>query len=365
MTARAGFIDELLGEIDLESWLDDMAIDYKRVAGGSNLNLARCPFCGDERSRVYMSVENKRGLCFHSDCNRKFNLWSFARAHLDADNAGTRRHFEDYASRVLGRPKRVRVTRAQQAAQGWSLPANVGLPTEDGMTHPYLTARSILPRTQAHFDLRWCEDGAFHYQDFEGTPKRMYFGGRILLPIYDLDGTLATFVGRDATGAAAVRYLFPPDLPSAARYLYGGNLLPGAEHLVMGEGPFDAIAIHQAIADHPDYRKVAATASFGLSIGHMEQSGDDQLGRLLRLRAAGLKRLTLMWDGEANAFQQAIEALKAIGRVLSGVELRLALLPPGKDPADVQSQVIRDAIEAAQRPTPQNLMAWTLLSPYK
>lgn len=355
-------LDELLGGIDLETWLEYEGIDYRRTAGGDNLQLRVCPACGDERWRVYMHREKKLGVCFHADCRKRFNLFSFARAHLNADSGGTIRHFEDYTSRVLHMPPKPKLVRPEVRLEGeLELPANVALPTPAGETHPYLTGRSILPATQAAFGMRWCESGTWLYEDVDGTPKRMWFGGRILLPVSDLDGKVHTFVGRDATGAAQLRYLFPPRLPSAARYLYGSELAGDAEHLIIGEGPFDAIAIHQALA-HSDFRDCAALGSFGLSIGHGDQAGDDQLGRLIRLRHGKARRVTMLWDGETNALNHALDAAELLAR--HGLPTSIGLLPKGTDPAEVDTGTVRRAITAAQPYAPHLRLKYALRSPY-
>jgi DNA primase len=340
-------LTDLLDNIELEEWLDHHAIDYRRSSGGNNLQLHTCPVCHDDRWRIYLHAEKKVGQCLHAECRAKFNLFTFARAHLGADNRGTIRHFEEYASRVLRLPRKPRAAPkpAVLAEGGLALPESVALPTPEGMTHPYLLDRSVLPATQSLFGLRWCEDGAWSYEDVQGTARKMWFGGRILMPICDLDGAVRTFVGRDATGSANVRYLFPPRLPSAARYLYGAELAGHAEHLILGEGPFDAIAIHQALA-HPDFRACAALGSFGLSLGHGDPQGDDQLGRLIQLRRGAARRVTMLWDGEANALKHALDAADLLCR--HGLPTSIGLLPTGKDPGEVDTATIRRAISEAQ-----------------
>ncbi len=351
---------EIIEEIDLEEYLDSEGIDYKRTSGGDNLVLEECPFCGDRRGRVYFSRSKKRGVCFAGSCNAKFNLYSFARHRLGGGDRATFEHLERFSGRVC-RP--VAAPRPEpRSTEGWQLPASLALPTEAGMTHPYLLERGILPETQRRFGLRWCEDGWFDYEDVEGNPKRMFFGGRVLLPIYDLDGSLATFVGRDVTGAANVRYLFPPLLSAAGKLLYGGGRAEGLEHLVAGEGPFDCIGIHQAIKDHPDFRQIGAVATFGISIGSASEGGDDQLGRLIRLRRAGLKRLTIMWDGERKAFDQARKAAAVTTRI--GLPTHIAMLPRDSDPGELDTATIRRAITEAPLWTPNRDVLWALRSPY-
>lgn len=354
-------LSEILAGVDLEEWLDHVGIEYRRTAGGDDLQLHVCPVCQDDRWRVYMSREKKLGVCFHAECRSKFNLFSFARAHLGADSRGTIRHFEDYASRVLRLPPRPKALTRVASPDDLVLPESVSLPTPEGHTHPYLIDRSVLPATQALFGMRWCESGVWAYADVDGTPKRMGFGGRILLPIYDLDGTVRTFVGRDVTGSSALRYLFPPSLPSAARYLYGSELAGEAEHLILGEGPFDVIAIHQAL-DHPEFRGCAALGTFGLSVGHGDAQGDDQLGRLLRLRRGRARRATMLWDGEVGALREALKAAELLSR--HGLPASIGLLPPGKDPGEVDTATIRRAIAAAQPYNAHLRLQYSLRNPY-
>lgn len=356
-------LTEILAGVDLEEWLDENAIDYKRTGSGDNLQLRVCPVCHDDRWRVHMHRDKKLGVCFHAECRARFNMFTFARAFLGADNRRTAIYFEDYASRVLRMaPKpRPKVEVAPLAGE-FDLPESCALPTADGSTHPYLIKRRILPATQALFGLRWCENGRWQYKDVDGHDKYIGFGGRILLPVRDLDGTVRTFVGRDATGVATLRYLFPPRLASAARYLYGAELAAEAEHLVVGEGPFDAISIHQAL-DHPDFRDCAALGSFGLSIGHGDPEGDDQLGRLLRLRRGRARRVTMLWDGEANALRNALDAAELLCG--HGLPTSIGLLPQGTDPGELDTGAIRRAIASAQPYDGRLRVALTLASPYK
>jgi DNA primase len=364
--SRKAELNDLLGTVDVEELFAEFGIDYRRTAGGTDLQLRVCPQCRDDRWRTYFSLEKRRGICFHADCGTRFNLFSFTRAQLEADNRGTIRFFDDYAHRTLGRRLRATpvVASVLPADRSWELPPSVELPTPEGMTHPYLLERNVLPHTQARFGLRWCERGAFTFEDALGAGRTMDFSQRVILPIRDLDGSLGSFVGRDATGTAEIRYLFPPSHRAAARFLYGADLACGAEHVVVGEGPFDAIAIHQAL-DHPDFRRVAAIGSFGLSIGHGDSAGDDQLGRLRKLHTAGMTRLTLLWDGERNALKEAMKAAEMVNRAIAGLAVHVGLLPQGVDPAEVESRVVRDAITRAEPFSLAMKARLTLSSPYQ
>lgn len=81
--------------------------------------------------------------------------------------------------------------------------------------------------------------GTNPFDKFEG----INYGNRIIIPIYDLDGNLISFQGRDVTGAPDVeRYKVCPVNKSIMHYkdiVYGGNLATG-RRVVVVEGVVDA-----------------------------------------------------------------------------------------------------------------------------
>jgi len=348
-------VDQILEDIELEEWLDEHGVTYK--GAGDNLKLRECPFCGDSRWRVYFSKRKKTGLCFHGDCNKHFNLFSFARQFLHLDSHSTIQHFEALGRTMGLRSHRPKLAPEPKIADGWELPTSIELPTPEGITHPFLTARRITTQTQALFGLRWCASGTFSRADFSR---------RIIIPVADLDGTIQSFQGRATwqvdEEAGEKRYLFPSGLPGTGRFLYGAHLALGCEHVVMGEGPFDVMAIHQAL-DHPDFRKLGAIGSFGLAIGGSDEGANDQLARFRELRRNALRRVTIMWDGEAGAFKAALAAGQLLRR--QSIDVWIATLPQGKDPNEVDTATVRRAIENAVQLTPQSFFRLRCAPPYK
>ena len=359
MTTSA--LSELLETVDIQDWLDTEGIDY-RIGGAGQLNIRECPVCGDSRWKVYLNQEHGRGLCFHGECNAKFNLFSFARAHLGTDTRGTALHFESYVRGTGGMPVAPKVVSVPVTPGSWQMPSSIPLPTSTGMTHPFLIERRITLATQAMFGLRFCDEGSHRYVNHEGLDRVQDFSQRILIPVEDLDGEIKTFQGRDVTGEAEKRYLFPASLPGTGRFLYGASYVRNRSHLIICEGPFDVMATHQAIEGMQEFKDVGAIGSFGLSIGKGDQTGDDQLGRLRILKREGLKTLTFLWDGEHGAFKQAVEAGRSLRE--EGFKVRIGMLPQNKDPADVSTEIVRSAIREAQSLTDHNLLRFTLQNPY-
>jgi DNA primase len=210
-----------------------------------------------------------------------------------------------------------------------------------------------------------CQDGAFFYKDEEGNDRRKVFSGRIIIPIYDIDGTLVTFQGRDITGASETKYLFPPRLPSTGRYIYNAHRakVEGWSHIVMGEGAFDVIATQAAIEGDRSWRGIGAVGSFGKNLSlDFEPGMPTQLQALMELKAAGVHTITILWDGEKSALNSAVKAAEKLIRY--GFIVRIAFLPKGRDPAEVSPDVVRKAITTAMPYTRSLGIKIKLRNPY-
>ena len=350
---------DVIAKIDVIEWLDEQGITYKKSASGQ-LNLRECPFCGDNSNRVYMRADNGTGLCFRGSCGAKFSFWSFVKEYLHTDSAGTARHFQEFGKSIGINNKPVSITYSNES---WVLPLSIPLPTSDNTTHPMLIERKITLSTQETFGLRWCSNGSFMYPDLHSGEKRfMSFSNRIIIPVFDVEGILQTFQGRDVTGTSEKKYLFPPNLPGSGRFLYGANLVRGVEHLVLNEGVFDVMATHQAIYGHLDFKNVGVVGSFGLSIGSGDINANDQLACFRQLRREGLKRVTIMWDGEKNALNAALENGMLLNR--QDLIVNIALLPQNKDPNEVDSRIVRETIQKARLLTPANYLFLKVNMPY-
>src|SRR5690606_11338072 len=80
------------------------------------------------------------------------------------------------------------------------LPASFALPTPDGRNLQYLENRGITGELAKYFHLRCCVEGRWDFTREDGTRGFQRFNNRVIIPVFDLDGTLATFQGRDYTG---------------------------------------------------------------------------------------------------------------------------------------------------------------------
>lgn len=355
--------DEISKELDLELLFDRESLAHKmsRGSSGMQINAKECPDCGDSRWRVYLNAETGRGNCFV--CNRTFNKLSFVHAYLGHGDGEWRKTFEfcEEALRDQGwRPPRT--IGAAVEYEKVSLPLSLELPTRDGQNLQYLEDRGVNGDLARYFHLRYCSMGWWNYTKEDGTPGGQSFGERVIIPVFDLDGALVTFQGRDLTGTSERKYLFPIGLPGTGKFLLNGQNVQLTKRVAMGEGGFDVIAMKAAFDEEQDLRDVVPIGSFGKHLSYGSVDGDDQLGRLLKLKAGGLQEVTIMWDGEAKALTSALDA----GKLIAGIGLiaRIALLPKDKDPNEVPRAVVRQAFYQAQRWTPMLDVKMRLLNPY-
>ena len=339
MTVHASDFTEILDRVDVESWLDREGVAYKvnRGARGMQANIKECPCCGNTNWKVYIGLETGLGNCFSGDCEAKFNKWSFIKAYMGgASNAQIVEHIKTVAKEQGWRP--ARTVAAKVNMNTLTIPESYALPIGERNLQ-YLENRNISNVISKYFGLRFSQRGVFRYEGEDGRPRSQSYVDRIIIPIFDLAGNLVSFQGRDITGTAEKKYLFPPGFSSTGSHLYNGQNAVGSEDVVIGEGAFDVMAIKIALDEQPELRHVTPIGSFGkhLSVGN----DNSQLAKLMTLKEAGLKRVTMMWDAEPAALDAAIETGLTLRKY--GIVSRLAVLPAGRDPNEVAASVVRDA----------------------
>jgi DNA primase len=358
---------ELSDNLDFEYWLDRESIGYKRSRGrsGMQFQIQTCPNCGDGRYRTYMGEDTRRGNCFV--CNETFNNIKFIHLYLGHDPESKRDwgRTYDYVRDVLKeqgwRPKRT--TTAAVVMDSVELPESFELPTPDGRNLQYLEDRHITGELAKFFHLRCCVKGVWRFTNIDGTSGRQNFNNRVIIPVFDLEGKLVTFQGRDVTGLVGdKKYLFPSGLPGTGRYLFNGQNATSVERACMGEGAFDVIAIKTALDGEVALRDVVPIGSFGKHLSYGDPDGNDQLGAFIKLKASGLREVTIMWDGEPAALISALDAAKLLTGI--GIIAKIALLPAEKDPNEVTTDVVRRAFWEATRYSPEIDILWRVKNPY-
>ena len=352
---------ELLDSLDIQAYCEDQGLTFKATRGhsGPQLQLKECPECGDRKWRVYLNAESGVGNCFV--CSGTFNKATFIHATLGKPHwRDTFAHIKE-AARLQGwRPKRLATAAVE--AETAKFPESFPLPTPDGQNLLYLEQRGITTDLAKHFHLRFCERGWWNFTKEDGSRGGQRFDMRVIIPVYDLDGEFVTFQGRDITGLDSRKYLFPKGLPGTGRFLLNGQNAVGSKRAVIGEGGFDVFAMKRAFDEEVDLRDLVCLGSFGKHLSAGDPAGNDQLGRLRRLKRDGLKEVTMLWDGEEKALVAALDACKLITPL--GLIARVALLPAGRDPNEVVPAIVRQAYREAQIYTPALDVKLRLKNPY-
>jgi DNA primase len=213
------------------------------------------------------------------------------------------------------------------------------------------------------FALRWSAFGSNAYRNEKGETIKQSFANRIIIPVYDLDGVLVTYQGRDVTGTSEIRYRFAGGMPGTGRFLYHGHAAraAGVKTAVICEGVFDVIGAQKAIDGCPQLDGFAPIGTFGKHVSKND-SGPDQITALRRLARLGMTSAVFLWDAEPAAYQAALTASE--GLLGLGLEIRVACLPRGLDPGEADARVIQSAIINALPATRTSLLRMRLKNPY-
>jgi DNA primase len=354
----------------MEAVLCELGTTYKTSSGtsGVQLNIKECPnpHCGNTNWKVYLNAETGLGNCF--SCNTGYNKWKFISFHEHMEGKDLYRRIGDI-KKALGFTVHVKKKPIVSVATDDGdllLPDSIELPTKDGQNAIYLENRGITGEYARYFRLRYCAEAWHRYTKLDGTQGGQNCSQRIIIPVYDLDARLVTFQARDVTGEAEVRYLFPAQLPGTGRYLYNGHnaYATGAKEVILNEGAFDVAATKRVIDRFEDMKGIVPIGSFGKHLSVSQTGGEDQLGAFMRLKGRGLERVTMMWDGEEEALSDALTAGEVLWKRL-GLEVRIALLPAGKDPDEADQIEVYNAWADAFLLNARTLSFNRLRNPYR
>lgn len=287
----------------------------KAVAG--NEIQANCPFCEergkspDLKGHLYVNVyrgERGAAICFRCGYATR-HLGGFL-LDLDVDlSMGTARivevDLEKYAT--------VRAVGANP----------VCFPDEIEPILPVTTSHQFM--AQSYLKRRGFDDSAIIRHGFHcAGPRSERYAWRLIIPWFER-GIPVYWSARALTDGGA-KYVYPTkeEAPRGmSNCLFNvDNLMPG-QRIVVTEGSFDAIASPQP-----------ATAIGGSEIR------DWQVTRLVGARPS---HVVAMLDGEARAENVAL----AVRLMQAGLDTRIALLPYGKDPPDLEPYQVGQLVEQA------------------
>ena len=318
----------------------------KLEKAGKNLR-ARCPFHNEKTPSFFVSPDRGSYYCF--GCGAKGDIFSFVEQFegldfkgalkLLADRAGVKLEY-DRGSFSDGKSEREKIFQILEEATGYF---ETNLKSNDEARN-YLQKRGVAEKTCVVFRLGYAPDEwrsllthlknkKFTESDLEKaglikkneTGSNYYdrFRGRIIFPIADSAGRIVGFSGRILKGKPEdAKYLNSPEteLFAKSKILYGLDKAKAeirrCDFAVLVEGQMDLLMSHQAGVAN-------AVASSGTALT------DEHINLLKRFS----NRLLLVFDPDEAGFKAA---LRGAGLALTrGLEVKVAVLPKGLDPADL------------------------------
>ncbi|MEA2023836.1 MAG: DNA primase [Actinomycetota bacterium] len=338
--------------------LVELASEVTRVKRSGRSVMAVCPFHSEKTPSL--SIDPARGLFHCFGCGKSGDVFGWVQ---ETQGLG----FSD-ALELLARRAGVTLTRDPEAAKHRDRRErlvdaversvsfyNERLRTADDAGHArsYLRSRGYDADVVEQFHLGYAPDAwetlVKHLRDTgvsdeamtgAGLASRSRRGGlvdrfrnRLMFPIYDVRGDAVGFGARLLDGDGP-KYLNSPETPiyHKSRLLYGLNWAKSqivrSDESVVVEGYTDVIAFH--LADMP-----VAVATCGTAMG------EEHLDLLRRFS----KRVVLAFDADeagAGAAERGFER-----SVPGDLDLRVAVLPEGRDPADLVSEGDVDELKTA------------------
>lgn len=322
--------------------VDVISSYIKLERSGSNFK-SKCPFHNEKTPSFFVSPERDSYYCF--GCGAKGDIFTFTEEFEGLDFRGALKVLAEKAGVELipENPKlkdeRERLFDVMNSA---SLFFERNLSVQNDEVREYLKKRGLQDKTIEEWRIGYAlpvwqslgdylKSKGFTNIEMEKAGlikidgERFYdrFRGRIMFPIFDSSGRIIAFSGRifHDDGKSA-KYLNSPEteLFSKSRTLYGFDKAKLAvkrlDYSILVEGQMDLIMCHQA-----GYTNAVASSGTALTSGHLEI--------LKRLS----NRVIMAFDADNAGFNASARAWQIA--LSLGMEVKIAELPKGFDPADL------------------------------
>ncbi len=331
--------------------IQDVLSGYIKVEKSGINYKARCPFHNEKTASFYVSPQRGSYYCF--GCGVKGDIFSFVQAYEGLDFKGALKILADKAGVPLTGFKPENTDEKEKLFA--IMEAATKFYEDELSKHPEITKyfheRGLTDETIKSFRLGFAPDGWRTLSTFlsgkkfsepllekagliKKTEKGYYdrFRNRAMFPIFDSTGRVIAFSGRTmVTDDATPKYLNSPDTPlfDKSSALYGIDRAKDAirkrDYAIIVEGQFDLLLSHQAGV-------VNTVAASGTALSDSVPSGDRGVTNLQML-ARFSKNILFGFDGDKAGINATYRgSLLALGL---GMDVKVAKLPSGKDPADV------------------------------
>lgn len=334
--------------------IEDVISSYiKLERNGANFK-ARCPFHNEKTPSFFVSSERGNYYCF--GCGAKGDIFTFVEEFEGLDFKGALKLLAERAGVVLApfnqrdeseKDRLIKIM--EEATVFFENNLNTNQEIKDYIYNRGINEKSIKEFRIGFTPLAW--DTLFSYLKKKGFKdidiekaglikkgdKGFYdrFRGRIMFPIMDSGGRVIAFSGRIfVDDGKSAKYLNSPDTPifNKSKVLYGIDKAKDSirknNFSILVEGQMDLVLSHQA-----GFKNTVATSGTALSESALlEENGISNLGIVQRLST----NIVLSFDADKAGISAANRAAKIA--LAQGMDVKVAILPDGVDPADLISK---------------------------
>jgi DNA primase len=362
-----GILDEDVAAVRAASDIVGVISQYVQLRREGQRWKGLCPF-HDEKTPSF-SVNAHEGVWYCFGCQARGDVITFVREvkHLGfpeavewlADRAGITLRYSD-RNEAEGRKRRTRLLEIMGKAVAWYHERLLSAP-DAGAARSYLRKRGLDGDVVREYHLGWAPDTwdalcrALRLDEHDARDTGLgrinqrgrlqdHFRARVLFPIHDAEGHPVSFGGRILPGTEApgnqgkYKNTTETQLYSKSRVLYG---LDRAKSAIVRDG---TAVICEGYTDVIGFRRAGvplAVATCGTALT------DDHVALLHRFAA---RRLVLAFDAD-GAGQAAAERVYQWERQ-HDLEVAVADLPAGQDPADVAQSDADRLVAAVDKATP-------------
>ena len=335
---------EVIDEVRLQNDIVEVISQYVPLKQKGNSYFGLCPFHNEKTASFSVNSEKQFYYCF--GCGAAGNVFSFLMEMENIDFPEAMKKLAERAHITLPEPERsAQVIAAEQTKQRlFEIHTAAGrffydcLQEKQGeQARAYLTKRQMDPRMARKFGIGYSPDSydalfkhlkekGFALSDIlksglvlenkDGKGYHDRFRGRLMFPIFDVQGRVVGFGGR-ILAKGEPKYLNSPEtiLFSKSRNLYGLNFAKAAKkrELILVEGYMDMLSIYQA-----GFRNVVASLGTAFNNDHartLKRFADDVI---------------LLYDSDEAGTNAALRAIPVL--VKNGFRVKVTQVPDGKDP---------------------------------
>ena len=335
---------EIIEQVRLQNDIVEVISQYVPLKQKGSSYFGLCPFHNEKTPSFSVNSEKQFYYCF--GCGAAGNVFGFLMEMENCDFPEAMKRLAERANIALPEPERSAEMLAMQRQKELLLEIHrisgrfyydCLQGAEGEAARAYLQKRQLDPRIARKFGIGYSPDrydallGHLREKGFsmgdilksglvlenkDGKGYHDRFRGRLMFPIFDVQGRVVGFGGR-ILAKGEPKYLNSPEtlLFSKSRNLYGLNFAKAAKkrELILVEGYMDMLSIYQA-----GFHNVVASLGTAFNQEHartLKRFADD---------------IILLYDSDEAGTNAALRAIPVL--VQNGFRVKVTQVPDGKDP---------------------------------